>query len=204
MYIIRLIFVFLIVVSCRGKRFETKETLLSYVRDSEHGYYQEKSVRGYNFSLLYKPTDLLVSQELGSSIEESKVSALREKYSNYLYFVLSISKDNKDLLRVSPKTREDFGSMVHDLSFGMGNHVHLYTSDRDTLGMLDYVYPRYYGMMDSTSFLFVYPRDRRMFNSEYLHFTVGDLGLYTGEVKFKIGTELIEREPSIKFKEKKK
>ena len=48
--------------------------------------------------------------------------------------------------------------------------------------------------------MFVYPRDEKELQENYLNFTIEDLGLYTGEVKFKIETEKIKQEPQLSFK----
>ena len=42
-----------------------------------------------------------------------------------------------------------------------------------------------YGMGGATTMLFIYPKDQKYLNDEYLNFTIEDLGIYTGEVKFK-------------------
>jgi hypothetical protein len=55
-----------------------------------------------------------------------------------------------------------------------------------------------YGMGGATTMLFIYPKDQKYLNDEYLNFTIEDLGIYTGEVKFKIGTDILERKIEIK------
>lgn len=194
------LFVIVFVVSCSSKTFSNKEDLWQYLRDEDHGYLQTKKVNGYKFSVLYKPTDLLVEQELDSSTAPEKIMQLRDKYKKYLYITLSISKNNKELLSVTPKNRQEFGTMVNELAFGMGNKVYLYTPKKDTLDMLDYNYPRMYGMSKSTTMLFVYPREKKYLAEDYLNFTIGDLGTYTGEVRFKIDTEKIVNEPKLLLK----
>lgn len=185
--------------SCKTKSFNTKDALWEYLEEKENGYLQEKNINGYNFSLLYKPTDLLVEQELGEEKSDEKIKELREKYQKYMYFTLSMSKDNKELLSTTPTNRNEFGAMVNQLAFGMREKVHLFTQQKDTLEMLDYNYPRMYGMSQSTTMLFVYPRDEKFLNEEILNFTIQDLGTYTGEVKFKIPTNIILNEPKIKL-----
>jgi hypothetical protein len=81
----------------------------------------------------------------------------------------------------------------------MNEKVHLYTLSKDTLEMADFIYPRMYGMSRATTIMFVYPRDKAAMDQDYLNFTVEDLGLYTGEVKFKIMTEKIKNEPKLSF-----
>ncbi len=185
--------------SCSSKSFETKEDLWTYLKDTDNGYLQQKNVNGYDFSLLYKPTDLFVLQELGENPTDEEVKKLRKKYKKQLYFTLSMSRNNKELLSTTPKNRQQFGSMVNQLAFGMGNKVHLYTAKKDTLALLDYNYPRMYGMSGATTMLFVYPRDQKYLEQETLSFTIEDLGTYTGEVKFKIQTEKLKNEPQLSF-----
>ena len=189
----------IVFMSCSNTSFDSKEKLWEYLRDIDNGYLHQKNVNGYDFSLLYKPTDLLVTQELSSSYTKEDVEKLRDKYKNYIYFTLSMSRDNKELLSATPKNRQEFGAMVNNLAFGMGEKVHVYTAKKDTLELLDYVYPRMYGMSRSTDMLFVYPRDEKYLQEEYINITIGDLGTYTGEVKFKIPTKKIKNEPKINF-----
>ncbi len=82
----------------------------------------------------------------------------------------------------------------------MRDKVHLFTQSKDTLEMADFIYPRMYGMGRSTTIMFVYPKDKQKLQEDYLNFTIEDLGLYTGEVKFKIETEKIKKEPQLAFK----
>ena len=194
-----LLFLITIIFGCSAKTFDTKEELWAYLKDVENGYLQQKNINGYDFSLLYKPTDLLVQQELGKDNSKEKLKELREKYQQYIYFTLSMSRDNKELLSTTPKNRNEFGAMVNQLAFGMRDKVHLYTQRKDTLEMLDYNYPRMYGMSQSTSMLFVYPRDKKYLKEDYINFTIQDLGTYIGEVKFKIDLDKIKNEPNIKL-----
>jgi len=186
-----------LIIGCTNKTFKTEQELWIYIKDDSNGYTQHKNVNGYDFTLLYKPTDILVQQELGGSKDAEKISALRKKYSKYMYFNLSMSKNNQEILSMAPNNRNEFGAMVNQLAFGMGTKVHLYTQQKDTLALLDFVYPRMYGMSRSTDILFVYPRDEKYLTNEYLNFTVEDLGLYTGEIKFKIPTKNLKNEPKL-------
>ncbi len=194
-----------IVFGCSTKTFDTKEELWNYLKDKENGYLQEKNINGYNFSLLYKPTDILVAQELGpdtessSALKKERIKKLREKYKNQMYFTLSMSRNNKELLSTTPNNRQEFGAMVNQLAFGMREKVHLFTQKKDTVELLDYNYPRMYGMSQATTMLFVYPKDKKYLKEETLNFTIQDLGTYTGEVKFKIETKKIKNQPQLKF-----
>ncbi len=201
-----LIFMPIVLSSCMSKTFDNKEALWSYLKDAKNGYLHQKTINGFEFSLLYKPTDLMVDQELPESLKgkerDQKIKELRNKYHQYLYFTLSMSKNGQELLSTTPRNRQEFGAMVNQLAFGMGEKVHLFTSQKDTLDLLDYNYPRMYGMGGATTMLFVYPRDAKYLEDDYVNFTIEDLGIYTGEVKFKIPTEKLNKELTIKFDSK--
>ncbi len=187
-------------VSCNTSTFNTKNELMAFLQEDANGYVQHKTINGVDYSLMYRPTDLLVQQELNDSSTETEIKALRTRYSKYLYFNLSMSQNNKELLSVAPKNRTEFGVMVNQLAFGMGKKVHLFThTTKDTLDLIDFIYPRMYGMGKATTIMFVYPRDEKQLDEDYLSFTIEDLGLYTGEVKFKIPTDKLKNEPKLSF-----
>jgi hypothetical protein len=109
-----------------------------------------------------------------------------------------MSVNQKELLSIVPKNRNEFGAMVNQLAFGMNEKVHLYTQSKDTIDLTDYIYPRMYGMSRATTIMFVYPREEAL-QEKTLNFTIEDLGMYTGEVKFKLDTEKLQQEPRLKF-----
>jgi hypothetical protein len=189
----------LLLLSSCAKTFDTQQELLSYVTDEDHGYQYKKTVNGVDYVLQYRPTDLLVKQELGDKFSEVQIETLRKKYSKYLYFNLSMSKNNQELLNGVARDKAKFGQMVNDLAFGMEEKVHVYTPEKDTLAMADFIYPRMYGMSKSTSIMIVYPRENKYLKNEYLNFVVEDLGLDTGDIKFKIETQPLQKEPQLRF-----
>ena len=89
--------VILLLIGCDNKTFSDEQELWQYVKDETNGYIQHKKVNDIDFTLLYKPTDLLVHQELGDSKDAKKISVLREKYKAFMYFNLSMSKKNKEM-----------------------------------------------------------------------------------------------------------
>ena len=193
-----LILLFGVLISCSNKSFNTKEEMMTYLKNPDNGYFQEKTINNVYYSLLYKPTDLMVQQELGNS-DTLDVSKLRAHYNKYMYFVLSMSRNGQELLNSSTGSRAEFGAMVNQLAFDMDKKVHLYTQQKDTLMLLDYIYPRTYGMTPNTTMLFVFPKDKKYLEKDELSFTIEDLGFYTGEVKFKVPINNIVSEPKLKL-----
>ena len=189
---------FALFLSC-NKSFETSKELEDYLEEEENGYRYSKSVNEVNYVLQYRPTDLLVNQEIIKDAKPEEIEKLREHYSKYLYFNLSMSIADKELLNTVAGNRSKFGAMVNDLAFGMDRKIHLLTDAKDTIEMVDFIYPRMYGMSNSTLLMIVYPREKKVLDGEYLNFIIDDLGFYTGEVKFRLNTKALKEEPRLSF-----
>lgn len=189
----------LMVSACGSKSFDSKEELLMYLRDADNGYHFQKSVNGIDYTLTFKPTDLLVQQFVGNNYQTEEIIELRKKYAKYLYFNLSMSANGKELLSQNLGSRAEFGAMVNQLAFGMTEKVNLIAQNRDTLTLLDYVYPRMYGMGGGTDMLLVYEKHPKTMKQDYVLFTIQDLGYGTGEVSFKVATKKIKNQPTLKF-----
>lgn len=187
------------IISSCAKTFDSQEEMNDYIKDEDNGYSYKKTVVGVDYVLQYRPTDALVKQELGDKVDKNQVKKLRQKYNKYLYFNLSMSKNNQELLNGVARDKAKFGQMVNDLAFGMEEKVHVYTPDKDTLAMADFIYPRMYGMSNATSIMIVYPRDTKFMTQDYLNFVIEDLGLDTGDIKFKLNTTALKNEPELIF-----
>ncbi|HEX8562834.1 MAG TPA: hypothetical protein VF676_07640 [Flavobacterium sp.] len=190
----------LVLSSCGGKSFESADELKSFINDEDNGYKYIAVVNGVEYSLLYKPTDLLVLQDVGTErVDNEKVRLLRQKYGRYMYFTLSMSINDTELLSQVAQDKSKFGRMLNDLAFQMDQKVHLYTKFKDTVPMTDFIYPRMFGASKSTNILIVYPRKSDILREDYLNFSIEDLGFNTGEVKFKVRNEAVLNEPQIRF-----
>ncbi|KQC31617.1 hypothetical protein AAY42_05320 [Flagellimonas eckloniae] len=201
MQILSPVFVLVLGVSCKPKTFDSEKELFAYLKTEANGYHHEKVIGNISYALTYRPTDLLVKQELTEGFSNEKVDSLRKEYSNYLYFNLSMSANNQELLNATARNRNEFGVMVNQLVFGMGDKVHLISQKRDTIPMIDYVYPRMYGTDKSTNMLLVYPKEKKLLEQDYFFFSVQDFGFATGEVGFKIHTKPFLIEPQLNFDE---
>lgn len=191
----------LFITSCDNKTYTNKEEFLSYLKNPENGYLQEKNINGVVFSLFFKPTDLLVLQEAQQdSLSSDKINSLSENYNRFLYLDLSISKNGKDLLSVMPKDTDEFGGLVSHLSFNMNENIHLITSLNDTINTIDIIYPRMFGLNKKTTLFLIFEKDPSLLNSDSITLFIEDFGINTGEVKFKIPTKLIKKQPFFDFK----
>jgi hypothetical protein len=194
-----LLLLLLLLISCQNKTFDTVEEITTYINEEDNQYRYSKTINGVKYELTYRPTDLLVNQEVENKKNKKQIETLRKKYANYMYFNLSMSLNDRELLSNVSGDKQKFGQMVNDLAFGMEEKVNLFTPKKDTLSMADFIYPRMYGMTNNTTIMIVYPREKKYFEEDFLNFTIQDLGLDTGEVKFKINTNTIKNEPQLKF-----
>jgi len=185
--------------SCDQNTFDSEKKLITFLKDADNGFFKEKAINGIDISIMYRPIDLLVQQELGSSANNKQIDSIRNIYSNYIYFGLNLTKDGQELLSTIPQNNNEFGAMVNQLSFGMDKVIHLYSSRKDTVEMTDYVYPRMYGYSKTTSMLLVYPRDKKITSAENFIISIEDIGLKTGDVKFKFDTNILNEEPRLSF-----
>jgi hypothetical protein len=200
----RLIFIaaiILVIYGCRTRSFDSEKELWVYLKQQDNGYHFQKTFNDVDYVLTYKPTDLLVEQELNDTYTLKEISTLRKKYKDYLYFNLSISSKGQELLNHKAGNQLEFKTLASELSFKMAENIHLISEKRDTIILLDYSYPRLYGMSKSTDMLLVYPRDSSFLEQDYLLLTIEDFGFKTGEVSFKIETQKIREQPKLSFKD---
>jgi len=178
-----------------------EKELREYISDESNGLSQSTIVDGVEINVKYKPTSLLILQEnRGSIVIPSKeYDKLNQKYSNYHYFTLSLSKNNKEALYANSHAYSQFSELVQTLSFRMPVHTNLTTSESDTVEVLDYVFPRTYGMGAATSLLFVFDKEKIQ-NDEWLQFNLAEFGMGLGRQSFRFRLEDIDDLPQLKFK----
>lgn len=194
---IPLVLVFGLLFSCsESQTFDSEQEMWTYLQDEDNEYVQTKHIKGIDYALVYKPIDLLVNQTL-TAYSEKAVDSLRNHYNKYLYFNLSFSKNNQELLSTVPKNRNEFGAMVNQLAFGMSNYVYAYTKTKDTLNLVDYIYPRMYGVSNGTKMMFVYEANKEELAEDYFFVEIKDMGFNTGDIRFKIPTKIIHNQPKL-------
>lgn len=188
------------VMFCACKRQLDKEAYVEYINDPKNGLIKEKNVNHVQMKLWYKPTGFLVEQHIGNNKPTpGLIDSLRKHYAQYMYFVLSMSKNNQEILNHLAADRARFGAMVNQLAFGMGEKVTLVQNHEDTLQLADYHYARMYGVGTSTDILFAFKKGKLEKNGE-LVFYLQDFGLLTGNTKYKFRNKDIINIPELKFK----
>lgn len=174
----------------------TPEQLNSFVQDESNGLKQKVEINGLMAEVVYLPTDLLVSRELGNSEANlEQVNDLRQKYSNYHYFILSLSKEKQEALNIGNDFGR-FGELVKIMSFRMTDYVSLSTNVIDSIPVGDFILNRTYGMTSSTDLLFVFSKEKTK-ECEWVQFNLNEFGLGIGNQRFRFQYQDLKQAPEI-------
>lgn len=185
--------------SCTADEFHSAEALNEFVRNPDHGLVKTAEVNDYKIGVTYRPTDLWVHQELGSmNGAKEEITRLRGKYDNYYYFILSLSRNNKEALHQVQGGMEQYSELVQVLSFRMPEYATLTTSTSDTIPVADFMLNRTYGMSSSTDVLFAFNREKAK-GQEWVQFNLNEFGLQVGNQRFQFRREDLDQAPQLQF-----
>lgn len=191
-YLLSVIFL----AGCSTREYLTSEELSQYIISDDSGLHQSIEVNNTKIEVSYRPTDLWVYQELNNSdADSSRVNPLRRKYSPYYYFILSLSRNEKEALHQTGDFGE-YSDLVQTMSFRMPQYVTLTTAKQDTIPVGDFMLNRTYGMSASTDLLFVFNKEEAI-NKEWVQFNLNEFGLNVGNQRFRFKTSDLERAPRI-------
>lgn len=196
----RLFFVLagLIIISCRN--YVSEEELKKYILNPENGLTIEKNIGALKMVLNYRPVDLVISRELKSRENYTKedVAELKNHYNKYSYFILTMSDNNREILTKTLSDNNLFAQSINNLAFGLDAEVRMITSEKDTVPVSDFVYPRMYGTTDNTQLMIVFPSEK-IKTSDWVEIEIGDMGLGLGINKFRFESGLLLNIPEISF-----
>jgi hypothetical protein len=174
------------------------DELTQFVNDPDNNLIQHIESRGFAITVSYRPTDILVQQEIGDEVVESGfIESSRAKYRDYYYFILSLAKNNSEVL--TPASGLDqYSELVQTLSFRMGQFVTMTTSGTDTISVADFMLNRTFGMSSSTDLLFVFSKEKSK-NADWVQFNLNEFGLGTGNQRFRFKVKDLESSPQLRF-----
>lgn len=135
-----------------------KTELLSYLNDPQNKLVIADSASGITYKVYFKPSDLIASQYLAKRDSILNIDSLRSAHKGYLYFNLCVSCNGKDLFS-QQISGVGFGELQKRVSFGLEQYVTLNDEQYHSYKLVDYSYPRLYGMTNSTNILLVFKND---------------------------------------------
>lgn len=181
----------------------THDKLVEYIANPDHGLTKERTTSGISIKVTYRPSDFLVAQEMMAlpDWDEQKYQEARANYGKNMYFILSLSQNGNEVLTGMVADGARFSEMVQQLSFGMGDKVIVTTAAKDTLHLVDYVYPRMYGMSSGTDMLFAFEKGNTLKEGK-LYVKLLECGLNIGTQQFEFEVKDIEQAPGLRIEKK--
>jgi len=186
--------------SCSAPDYLSKEELNDFLMDESNHLTVKQQLKDVTTSVTFKPTDLLILQENGNStkIDSVELKRLKNKYANYYYFVLSLSKNNEEAEYQTGGDFSKYSDLVQTLSFRMGQYIDMTTNAGDTIPVGDYIYPRTYGMGNASMLMFAFNKDKAK-DKEWIQFNLKEFGLGIGNQNYRFKVNDLESVPKIKF-----
>lgn len=178
----------------------SKEELIQYVNDENHGLIKTKEFGDVKLELIYKPNDFLIQQELSSKkqFSEEEIQEVKNNFNKALYFTLNVSKGGKELEMSAIQSQDQFAKRIEQLSFGMRERIQIKTSNKSEIPLLDYVYPRMYGMTGQTTMLLVFDKEQ-VINEEWFDVIINGSNLGIGINKFRFESNKILNTPQLDY-----
>jgi hypothetical protein len=186
-----------LLIGCKPNTFSTEKELVAYLQDEENGLKKTNEVGDYKVTVTYRPTDLLVKQEVGDKPTQEAIAKANKKYQNYYYFILSLSKSGKEALDQSQGFGQ-YSEMVQKLSFRVPEFVNMTTSASDTIPVADFILNRTYGLGSSTDILVVFNKEKAK-GQTWVQFNLNEFGMNLGNSRIRFKTDDIDGCPKLLF-----
>lgn len=179
--------------SCKTE-FQSEDEILKYITDPDKGLIKEFKEEKIDVTVSYKPSQLLVMQELvGGS--RSNPDSLKNEFGKYLYFRVTMSYDGYDL-ETAYGRRKKMSKGFQDLFYGYRNLFRLQTQS-DTLEAADYFYSRVYGLARESVFLVAFKKESVQ-KSDFLNFIIKENEFFDKK-EFLFKTKDIENMPDLNW-----
>lgn len=162
----------LTIISCKPV-IRTKNDLIKYISDPANGLRQEKQINNITISCLYQPV-ALHQKKINTKIEDKKTS-------DRACFVLSLAKDNKELL--NQLNYNLYSEMVQVLSFRMPQYVSLIIEGKEPIVPLDVFFQQTYGLSNSNNVLLIFDK-AQIANTDEFKIKIKEFGLDLGNLAF--------------------
>ncbi len=188
-------FLIVLLIGCEPKTFSTEKELIAYIQDESNGLKVINDVGDYKVAVIYRPTDLLVKQEVGEKPAKEAIEKARKKYQNYYYFILSLSKSGKEALDQSQGFGQ-YSEMVQRLSFRVPEFVNMTTSASDTIPVADFILNRTYGLSSSTDVLVVFNKEKAI-DQKWVQFNLNEFGMGLGNSRMRFKVKDLEGCPKV-------
>lgn len=181
---------------CCKSKLVNKADLSTYLDNPANGTIKKEKVRGMDIQVKYLPAELLIAQELGRKLSTTRsVDSLRQKYQQSVYFILSLAKDNKEILSQTGDF-STYSNLLQTIAFHLDKFIFIKTATGRTVPVSNYSFLPSYGMAASNQVLLSFSADE-LRNANWLEFNLKEFGLNSGSLKFIFKKADIETVPAL-------
>lgn len=191
----------MVILSCKSnQKLLKKDEMIRYINNSKNGLVQQHEINGINVRLCYQPFSLMVSREIEAARnkEEAFIKEVEKRYKDNYYFMLQVSKDNKEVIR-QLGSFERYSDMLQVFSFKMNQYINLTTAKKDTVELADYLFEQSYGLSNSSNILLSFEKNKIKNLEKDLEINLGECGLGVGNLKFRFEKEDLDKVPKLDY-----
>lgn len=168
MKVLCIVILSLSLISCKKQQMN-KEELLVYIYDSENGISILDSKAGIESVSTFKPSELIVYNELIRRPDYSRDS-LTKVYNSSLFFEITLSG------QIPPSIHSQISKYVFNLS----DYIQLVGGSGSIIELKDVQFPRLYGISGELMFLVAFDAEK-VKNEETITLQINDFGLGVGQ-----------------------
>ena len=173
----------------------------AYLADPDHGFTQTQQVDRVSITCTYRPTDLLVAQEVESiphPVSSTQLDSLRRSYAGKTYCVLALAKDSAAIENQFATDATAFTQTLTYLNTGIAADVFLVTSPHDSVPALASMYPRQYGTTGRSTVLLIFDT-HQLHPEQGFHLTFRGTAFGLGTLRFPFTAASLAAIPALTF-----
>lgn len=190
-----LILIFFLPGGCTERRVVSEQELKEYVMDPENGLRKSSENNGIDIEIMYKPTDLILAQQLDGLTDARERTKTISNFTNLSYFVITLSRKGQEIENAFAGDPEKFLRVTNHLASGIAAEIYM-LNDTDTLPALDAVYTRMFGAATATSLMAVFDVNLKDQDGE-LKVCLKDTELGIGQNVFAFDLADIKKAPNL-------
>lgn len=194
-----LFFILQALLACSPKQLE-EQALQAYIRDPDNGLTQQMTVNGTSVRLTYRPTDLLVAQEIKAQSvnSEKQIDSIRSYYQGRAYFIMHLSKNGQEIESQYLQNQVVYNQVLQYFNYGLASDIELVTTAGKRAKPLGQVYSRMFGSTNVTSLMLVFDRSELDDTDKFkVVFNGAKLGI--GKCSFPFEYSAMNKIPSLKI-----
>lgn len=172
--------------------------LRNYVQDPGHGLTHHIETGPVSVTCTYRPTDLLIAQELARNANSVPLDSLRRTYAGKTYFALTLAQNEVEIEDRYLPDNAAFTQALSYLSTGIAADVFIVTATRDSVAALAAIYPRQYGTTGRSTVLLVFDSQKLDLQQGFT-FTFHDRFFNLGTLRFPFAADDLQALPQLKL-----